>query len=214
MLSSIGNFASYATALAQPGQGAGAGGGAMRVMFKADGQGGIDKADLSKLFSKGDTNGDGKIDKSELTSMLEKLSGKSDAAGSNDVDSALKALDSDNDGSISEQEFTDNAQSLLDALRNDALGQRFSTGDAGKPSLTASVDPEELFKSLDTNGDGSISEDEFKTNAQSLFDKLKGSESDYAAQNDANNPRVQIFMQFFAAGDQSGSPLNQVDLTA
>ncbi len=92
------------------------------------------------IFKALDTSGDGKLDKSEL----------SDALGGSSQDNAdssnlISLLDSDGDGTISELELEAGMSKLHQDLK--------------------SVDNDgDLFKKIDTNGDGTVNKDEFISN--------------------------------------------------
>lgn len=123
-------------------------------------------ADTSKLqqqlFSKVDTNGDKSIDQTELTSFLDYVGEKT--GSSIDSASALKALDSDGNGSISETELTDNASALFDQLKSQLMSSQMQMGHGGPPPPPPSdEDSSDLFSSIDTDGDGSISKTELET---------------------------------------------------
>lgn len=114
-------------------------------------------ADISKLqqalFSKVDSNGDNSIDQTELTSFLDYVSEKT--GSSIDSAAALKALDSDGNGSIGKTELQENAGALFDQLKAQLMGSRMSV--PPPPD-----DSSEMFSSIDTDGDGSISKTELE----------------------------------------------------
>lgn len=117
-------------------------------------------ADTSKLqeqlFSKVDTNGDKSIDQTELTSFLDYVSEKT--GSSIDAASTLEALDRDGNGSISESELQENASALFDQLRAQMMGSQMGSAPPPPPG-----DPSELFSSIDTDSDGSISKTELES---------------------------------------------------
>ncbi len=130
-----------------------------------------------QMFSKIDTNGDGKHDADELSAMV--ANGPQGGPSAEDI---LAQFDADGDGAISESEFntaqpgppgglsgagamsTEDliAQMFAQADENedgvideDELAQIAAMGPEGGPSA------EELLSQLDTDGDGTISETEF-----------------------------------------------------
>jgi Ca2+-binding EF-hand superfamily protein len=121
-------------------------------------------ADTSKLqqqlFSKVDANGDKSIDQTELTSFLDYVGEKT--GSSIDSAAALKALDSDGNGSISETELTDNASALFDQLKTQLMSSQMQMGSAPPPP-PPKEDSSEMFSSIDTDGDGSISKTELES---------------------------------------------------
>jgi len=108
-----------------------------------------------QLFSKLDANGDNSIDAAEMKSLTDFLSAKTGTTV--DAGSLIKAIDSDGDGNISSTELSDNVQSLFDNLRGQLMG-----GTQTATSSSATSDTDDLFAKIDTDGDGSISADEFK----------------------------------------------------
>jgi Ca2+-binding EF-hand superfamily protein len=148
-------------------------------------------ADTSKLqqqlFSKVDTNSDKSIDQTELTSFLDYVGEKT--GSSIDSASALKALDSDGNGSISETELTDNASALFDQLKSQLMSSQMQMGHGGPPPPPPSdEDSSDMFSSIDTDGDGSISKTELETFVSSRADESgKGpSVDDILARDDAD----------------------------
>jgi Ca2+-binding EF-hand superfamily protein len=112
-----------------------------------------------ELFAKLDTNGDNSVDATELKSLTDYLS--EETGTTVDAASLLKAVDSDGDGSISSTEITDNAKKLFDSLRDQLMSSRLGGAQGAQPP-----DAEQMFASLDTDGDGSLSADEFKAGMQ------------------------------------------------
>jgi len=124
-----------------------------------------------KLFSKADTNGDGAIDKTELTTLMEST-GTDQSVSADDL---FSQMDSDGDGQISQQEATDSASQLLEDLRSQFMqggmgGMGAMNGmppppppmGGGKNGMggMGGMDEEEMFTSIDTDSDGSISKSE------------------------------------------------------
>jgi Ca2+-binding EF-hand superfamily protein len=109
-----------------------------------------------QLFAKLDVNGDSSIDATELKSLTDSIGEKTSTAI--DANALLQVLDTDCDGSVTSTELTDNTRKLFDNLRAQLAGSQ--------AKATASADSagmDELFASIDTDGDGSISASEFKT---------------------------------------------------
>lgn len=127
-------------------------------------------ADTSKLqqalFSKVDSNSDQSIDQTELTSFLDEISKQT--GSSIDSASALETLDSDGDGAISETELQENASALFDQLKTQLMSSQMS---ASLPPPPSSEDSSEMFSSIDTDGDGSISETELETSLSSVSEE-------------------------------------------
>ncbi len=121
-----------------------------------------------KLFAKADTNGDGTIDKTELTTLMEST-GTDQSVSADDL---FSQMDSDGDGQISQQEATDTASQLLEDLRSQfmqaGMGSMGAMGGMPPPpppmgggkNVMGGMDEEEMFTSIDTDQDGSISKTE------------------------------------------------------
>ncbi len=135
-----------------------------------------------QMFSKIDTNGDGKHDADELSAMA--ANGPQDGPSAEDI---LTQFDTDGDGSISESEFnaadpgSSGAMSGAGVMSTeDFISQMFSkidenedgTIDEDELAQMVAMGPEdspsteELLSQLDTDGDGTISETEFDEGAQ------------------------------------------------
>jgi Ca2+-binding EF-hand superfamily protein len=120
---------------------------------------GVDPQKSKELFAKLDVNGDGSIDASEMKSLTDYLGAKT--GKSVDASAVMTAIDTDGNGSVSSAEFTDNTRKLFDSLRGQLMGAKVG---ASTQSSGSAVD--KMFAALDSNGDGSISADEFKSGMQ------------------------------------------------
>ena len=146
MVSSVGSAAGYSTA----------------SMYGAQSRGARDPAALQeKLFSKLDVNGDGGIDQSELGDFLKYVSSATGSTSQTDTSQLFKTLDADGDGAISKQELTDGTKKLFEELRTQLASTKSAQADESQDAKKP--DPQEFFKKIDANGDGSISQDELGT---------------------------------------------------
>lgn len=151
--------------------------------------------DFSKLFSEIDTDGSGSLNSDELQSLIDKApqSGSGSSVSSADM---LKKLDTDGDGSVSKDELSSGLKAMHDQLSsqfqqmrmqaggmppppppedgsdsddNSSVSASDATGSTSSASSTSSNSKlDELFKKMDTDGDGSISQSEFDTFAQQM----------------------------------------------
>lgn len=119
------------------------------------------KAMAEQLFSKLDTSGQGYIDKTSLQSAFDKISSASDTSSTNssttDVDSLFSQLDSDFDGKVTKQEFSDALSQLTEQLNSQLMSMRMQTGGlSGMPPPPPSEDggfsKEELTSQLEEIG--------------------------------------------------------------
>lgn len=83
-----------------------------------------------QLFSELDSSGKGYLEKSDLQSAFEKVSAVSDDIS---IDDLYAQLDSDNDGKITEQEFTDSLFEIEQQVSSLIAGIRMSEAMAGMP---------------------------------------------------------------------------------
>jgi Ca2+-binding EF-hand superfamily protein len=141
----------------------------------------------AKMFQEMDADGSGSISKDEFTSwdkkMREKMSGMGNAGGMPSADDIFTQLDSDGDGSISKDEFSAMAQKGPPSGPPPGGGAGGAGGAGGSGStlqtlldaLSQNSDSSKSTSSgnsLDTNGDGKVSLQEFiaglKSSANSL----------------------------------------------
>jgi len=148
----------------------------------------------AQMFSRIDKNGDGSIDKTEMQTFADKMSAKT--GQSMNVDDVFTKYDANGDGVLNQDEMdaamtalrkssgqtaAPNTQStvsqalfssasssgntdstLLSMLNGQSSSQVSGMGQGGMPS------PQEMFKQVDTNGDGSVD----KAELQAFADKV------------------------------------------
>lgn len=150
-----------------------------------------DENPLKALFEKIDSDGDGSLSKAEVTSAL---SSSDDADGTEvDVDKLMSLLDSDDGGTVSENEFAtafappaggpggagapppppsgssdesdSNADSLISALDTDGNGV-IDSQELAAATESGSVDSDALFTALDADGNGAVDKSELSSALQ------------------------------------------------
>jgi Ca2+-binding EF-hand superfamily protein len=104
-----------------------------------------------QMFTKIDSNGDGKHDKDELAAMV--ANGPKGAPG---VDDILSKFDTDRDGAISENEF----EAAAPPEQQMQGPPRMMGGMGGMGGMSSADFLEQMFSSTDTNGDGVHDEEE------------------------------------------------------
>ncbi len=146
---------------------------------------------LDKMFSKSDTDGDGKLSFSEFMTAGQKVpggqssgsskTGKSgQGGGQNDLlQQLMQMLDQNSSSGTSSTSSTDSSSSSdsdltskAEDVKNQAIMDLFAAldtiRDQNKPTKTKSSDSntdssrEDLFKAMDTDKDGSLTKDEMK----------------------------------------------------
>ncbi|MEK7415566.1 MAG: EF-hand domain-containing protein [Planctomycetota bacterium] len=108
-----------------------------------------------EMFKNADANGDGKVTLEELTAALEKKRGEMGGRRNEERGKIFTKMDANGDGMVSKEEFL--------AFEPPAPpGQEGKEGnkDGGKEGARRGPDPAELFKRLDRNGDGVITQDD------------------------------------------------------
>jgi Ca2+-binding EF-hand superfamily protein len=145
-----------------------------------------------EMFSTLDTDSSGLVDESEFTSLIEELTN----AGSEDIASAFANIDSDSDGSITQSE-------LASAIESSMPPPPMMGGMPPPMQSTSEEDDstseDDIFAQFDTNGDGTVSQEELlaglesmkpqkpqKMSSEQIFDKLLQSNTQ-ATQSDQNS---------------------------
>jgi Ca2+-binding EF-hand superfamily protein len=134
-----------------------------------------------QMFSKIDTNGDGKHDKDELAAMVAK-----GPQGGPSVDDILSQFDSDGDGAISESEFE-----AASPPEKQMQGAGFPPMMGGMGGMSSADFLEQMFGNADADGDEQISMEEMITaisnapaggpTAEEIFDKLDTNKDGYVS---------------------------------
>lgn len=130
-----------------------------------------------ELFGKADTDGSGGLDKTEFANLLSK--GQGDASSSINTDDAFTKFDSNGDGIVSQDEMDSGMKSMHEQMKSSMNKMRFGAeegqGMGAMPpppsgeskSDSSSSDTKNIMSSLDTNGDGTINEEELTSGLSS-----------------------------------------------
>lgn len=81
---------------------------------------------MQQLFSKNDSNADGKLDTSEISSLLETLQGTSDSTSGLSADDVIAAFDSDGDGNVTSTEFDSGFQNMATSMQAELIAAQES----------------------------------------------------------------------------------------
>jgi len=111
-----------------------------------------------KMFKKLDTDSSGGIDETELAAI-------SGSSGTSDISKIFSKMDTNGDGSIDESENESALQKLSEKMEA-AFSKMGSSGKMEPPSGPP-PSADEMFSSIDTDGSGGISEEEFSQISQS-----------------------------------------------
>lgn len=131
-----------------------------------------------ETFAKLDKNGDGKLVASEVPEERKRF-----------FERLLRTGDKDGNGELTKEEFV---AGLKDAP---APQRRPGAGDGGAPGGRPFVNPEEMFKRIDANGDGKITKEEAPERMKEFFDRL-----------DANKDGGLTIEEFKNRGPGAGGP--------
>ena len=112
-----------------------------------------------RLFSKIDANGDGTVSQSELETAVTKAGGTTKSA-----DALYAALDPNNSGSVSKQQFAQNLPlpSFSPAMGAQLIADQAQMCASSAGATPASFSKQTLFTQLDANGDGSLTKSELE----------------------------------------------------
>jgi len=113
----------------------------------------VSRADFLKnidnRFGGADTNKDGSVSKTELVALQQKELGQAKSGLSQQLLTRFRQLDTNKDGALSPQEFV-----------------------AIAPPIRTAETPDQMMKALDSNGDGKISNAEFRAPQVAKFNKV------------------------------------------
>jgi Ca2+-binding EF-hand superfamily protein len=138
-----------------------------------------------------DTDGNGKVSKSEFETMLSKTgstssSSTSSASDISTLDDMFSQIDTDGDGSISQSEDETWWQKISQGgQQGPPPADSTSASSLSSISSSASSSLMDLFSTVDSNGDGTISDAEeqaYISSIQSMIDQMKQACATYAAQ--------------------------------
>lgn len=117
-----------------------------------------------EMFAKADSNGDGGIDKTELSDFLSKGPGGSSAVSN--LDEKFSKFDSDGNGTLSQEEMDSFMKSLHSEMKSKMHKMRLGQEQDGGSSFGSA------FSSLDADGNGVIDSQEFSNMNDSQLKKI------------------------------------------
>lgn len=140
------------------------------------GLGSFSSAQFEKMFTRIDTNGDGTVSKDEF------VAGAPDDLGAEKAGALYDTLDSEGTGALSQSDLASAFQQMAVTMQAGMIQAQSVGADGG-----STPDASDLFAKLDTDGDGSVSKDEFvagrpddvsEDDATALYEKLFGEDTE------------------------------------
>ena len=156
----------------------------------------------AKMFAKVDADGSGSVDQAELTTMLDKVSEKTGVALSSNIADTFASMDSNSDGSLSSDELDSGMKALMPPppppSTMDFAQSRGTNGTQGEG--------DDLFSKIDTNGDGSVDQDEMKVFTDKIQSDTGQDASDMFAKLDADGDGQLTQAEFDAGRPEKSGP--------
>jgi len=147
-----------------------------------------------EMFNKIDSDGSGGVDATELQSMLDDIAKHTGTASTTTAADALTKMDSNGDGSLDSSEMEAGMKSILPEPSSTMAFAKARQGEGGPPPAApsggaSSTDSDGEFDPLDTNQDGTVSEQEratgeLKDAIQNLLKAYTKADSQGASQQD------------------------------
>jgi hypothetical protein len=160
--------------------------------------------DLSSIFKKLDANSDNSVSRDEF------IVGKPDDVSNEQAGALFDTLDSSGKGAFSQDELTSAFQQMASSMQSVLLQAQEVQG--GHHGHGGPPDPEKMFKDLDSNGDATLTRDEFvagrpddisEDQASAFYDKIA---SAAGADGAAGLSQDQLASGMKKAGPPDGAP--------
>jgi Ca2+-binding EF-hand superfamily protein len=156
------------------------------------------RGEVGNPFEKIDSNGDGELDKVELSSLAKKISEMT--GQSVDVDQLISKLDGDKDGLVSEKEFEagrpqgplPGTMGLMGAMKPGGMEGGGTHSLLNKLNGSEDEDVSSWLDPLDTNGDGIVDAEEAKAGINYLIQKYQSQMTITSDQDDETSGQLKL----------------------
>lgn len=150
------------------------------MVYSIDSAGASAYSQYTSLFAKLDTDDDSKVTKSEFVAAAP------EGIGADAASQLFDLLDQEGTGSLSESDLASAFEQLSNEMKSALLDAQEDKGPPPPPP-GGMPDPSEMFASLDTDGDGTVTKEEFiagrpddvsEEQATAMFEELAGEGAD------------------------------------
>lgn len=175
-----------------------------------------------QLLSSMDTDSNGLIDASEFSTAAQALATDSSSSSTSSTSDIFDLIDTNSDGNMSSEEL----MSALKNMKPPELPQGNGQEEGGMPpppppppsddSSSDSSSIDDIFSSLDTNQDGTISADEFKALFTDSTDETDSTSSDTQTQTPTklSNDLLQKIMSYYGSDASNTNSTSLLSVSA
>lgn len=122
----------------------------------------------AKMFKKADANGDGGVDKAELKGLLSDISKMGGQSVGGNTDDTFAKMDVNSDGKLSSDELGKGMESLMPPPSTMDFAKTMGGQNGSSASSDGGSPIDDMFSKVDSNGDGSLDKSELKALAAKI----------------------------------------------